>query len=85
MLAGTEIPGGGGRGVGGGGGGRGRGTIPLTYATLLPPERHCIKTGSDERQFGVPLTVRGKVTRQCPQTTTFEDKGVPKRGIEVSK
>ena len=25
------------------------------------------------------LIVRDKVTRQCPQTTTFEEKGEPKR------
>ena len=29
------------------------------------------KMGSDERHFNVPLIVRDKVTRQCPQTTTF--------------
>ena len=29
--------------------------------------------------FNVSLTVRDKVTRQCPQTTTFEEKGEPKR------
>ena len=28
------------------------------------------------------LIVRGKVTRRCPQTTTFEEKGEPKRGLE---
>ena len=39
----------------------------------------CIKVGSDESRFNVSLTVRGKVTRQCPQTTTFEEKGEPKR------
>ena len=37
-----------------------------------------IKTGSDESPFNVSLIVRGKVTRQCPQTTTFEEKGEPK-------
>jgi len=31
--------------------------------------------GSDERRFNVPLIVRDKVTRQCPQTTTLEEKG----------
>ena len=42
--------------------------------------RHsCIKMGSDESHFKVSLTVRDKVTRQCPQTTTFEEKGEPKR------
>ena len=35
--------------------------------------------GSDESHFNVSLTVRDKVTRQCPQTTTFEEKGEPKR------
>ena len=39
----------------------------------------CIKTGGDESHFNVSLIVRDKVTRQCPQTTTFEDKGEPKR------
>ena len=34
--------------------------------------------GSDESHFNVSLTVRNKVTRQCPQTTTYEDKGEPK-------
>ena len=35
----------------------------------------CIKMGSDESHFNVSLIVRDKVTRQCPQTTTFEKKG----------
>ena len=35
--------------------------------------------GSDESHFNVSLIVRDKVTRQCPQTTTFEKKGQPKR------
>ena len=35
--------------------------------------------GSDESRFKVSLIVRDKVTRQCPQTTTFEEKGEPKR------
>ena len=34
--------------------------------------------GSDERYFNVSLIVRDKVTRQCPQTTTFQEKGEPK-------
>ena len=37
-----------------------------------------IKMGSDESHFNVSLIVRDKVTRQCPQTTTFEEKGEPK-------
>ena len=39
----------------------------------------CTKTGSDESHFDFSLIVRDKVTRQCPQTTTFEEKGEPKR------
>ena len=35
--------------------------------------------GSDECHFNVSLIVRDKVTRQCPQTTAFEEKGEPKR------
>ena len=38
----------------------------------------CIKMGSDESHFNVSEVV-DKVTRQCPQTTTFEEKGEPKR------
>ena len=56
--------------------GRGR----LLYLSL-----HChhqndlIKMGSDENHFNVSLTVRDKVTRHCPQTTIFEERGEPKR------
>ena len=39
----------------------------------------CFKMGSDEDHFNVSLIVRNKVTRQCPQTTTFEVKGEPKQ------
>ena len=39
----------------------------------------CIKMGSHERHFNVSLIVRDKVTRQRPQTTTFEGRGEPKR------
>ena len=35
--------------------------------------------GSAESHFNVSLIVRDKVTRQCPQTTIFEEKGEPKR------
>ena len=34
----------------------------------------CIKMGSKESHFNVSLIVRDKVTRQCSQTTTFEEK-----------
>ena len=39
----------------------------------------CIKMGSDESHCNVSLIVRDKVTRQCPQTTTFEVKGEPEQ------
>ena len=39
----------------------------------------CIKVGSDESHFSVSLIIRDKVTRQCPQTTTFEERGEVKR------
>ena len=39
----------------------------------------CIKMGSDESHFNVSLIVRDKVIRLCPQTTTFVEKGEPKR------
>ena len=38
-----------------------------------------IKVGSDESHFNVSSTVRDRVTRQCPQTTFFEEKGELKR------
>ena len=39
----------------------------------------CIKIGGNEGHFNVSLIERDKVTSQCPQTTTFEEKGDPKR------
>ena len=39
----------------------------------------CIRMGSDESRFNVSLIVRDKITRQYPQTTTFEEEGEPKR------
>ena len=39
----------------------------------------CVKMGSDENHFNVSIEVMDKVTRQCPQTTIFEEKGEPKR------
>ncbi len=35
--------------------------------------------GRDEGHFNISLIVKGKVTRQCPQTTPFEEKREPKR------
>ena len=64
------------RGRGYGGGGRGR---VYTYRYTVTTRMTCIKRGSDESRFNVSLTVRDKVTRPCPQTTTCEEKGEPKR------
>ena len=38
-----------------------------------------IKAGGDESHFNVSLIVRDKVTRRCPQPTTFKEKGEPKQ------
>ena len=59
-----------------GGGGRGR---VYTYRYAFTTRMTCIKMGSDESHFNVSLIVRDKVTRPRPQTTTFEEKGEPKR------
>ena len=66
-------------GVGGGGGGE-EGGKKIIYLSLhcLHQNDSCIKMGSDESHFSVSLIVRDKVTRQCPQTTTFEEKEEPK-------
>ena len=42
----------------------------------------CIKTGSVESHFNVSLIVRDKVTRPCPQTTTFLKRKESRSGIE---
>ena len=39
----------------------------------------CIKMGNNESHINVSFIIRDKVTRQCPQTTTFEEKGELKR------
>ena len=59
-----------------GGGGRGR---KYTYRYSVTIRMTCIKMGSDESHFNVLVLVRDKVTRLCPQTTTFEEKEEPKR------
>ena len=38
-----------------------------------------IKVGSDESHFNVSLTARDKSHKDCPQTTTCEEKGEPKQ------
>ena len=61
-----------------GGGGRER---EIIYLSLHCHHKNdfCIKMDSDESHFNVSLIVRDKVTRQRPLTTTFEEKGEPKR------
>ena len=49
-----------------------------TYRYTVTTRMTCIKMGSDESRFNVSVAVRDKVTRQCPQTTTCEEKGEPK-------
>ena len=54
--------------------------VEITYRyTVTTRMTHALKMGSEESHFNVSLIVRDKVTRQCPQTTTFEEKGEPKR------
>ena len=58
-----------------------RGEREIIYLSLHCHRQNdsCIKMGSDESHFNVSLIVRDEVTRQCPQTTTFEEKGESKR------
>ena len=41
-----------------------------------------LRWASDVSHFNVSSIVQGKVTRQCPSITIFEEKGEPKRGVE---
>ena len=42
----------------------------------------CIKMGSDDSHFNVPCIVTDKVTRCCPQTSTFLKRKENRSGIE---
>ena len=55
----------------------GRGGIIVYHYTVTTRMTHALR--SPVCHFNVSLIVRDKVTRQCPQTTTFEEKGEPKR------
>ena len=55
------------------------GTIPLS-----PPDNVCIQMSNDQNHFNISLIVKGNVTRQRPHTTASEEKGEPKRGIELT-
>ena len=65
-----------GEGAWGGGGER-----EIMYLSLHYNHQNdfCITMGSDESHLNVSLIVKDRVTGQCPQTTTFEEKGDPKR------
>ena len=41
-----------------------------------------LRWASDVSHFNVSLIEQGKVTRQCPLITMFEEKGEPKPGVE---
>ena len=48
-----------------------------------PQNDFFIEIGSDESHLNVFMNLKEQsVTRRCPQTTTFEEKGEPTRGID---
>ena len=53
-----------------------------TYRYTVTTRMTCIKMGGDESHFNVSLVVRNKVTRPCPQTTTFLKRKESRSGIE---
>ena len=54
-----------------------------TYRYTVTTRMTCIKMGSDESHFNVSLLiVMDKVTRPCPQTTTFLKRKESRSGIE---
>ena len=57
----------------------------IIYLSLHCHHRNdsCIKMDSDESHFNVSLIVRDKVTRPCPQTTTFLKRKESRSGIEL--
>ena len=56
--------------------GAGRGRLYVyRYISCHHQNDSCIKKGSGESHFNTLLIVRDKVTRQCPQTTTFLKRG----------
>ena len=57
------------------------GNCTQLYTVTITMITH-IKMGSNESRFNLSLTVRGKVTRQCPQATTSEEKAEPNRRIK---
>ena len=65
----------------GGEGGMEGGEGEIIYLSLHCHHQNdfCINVGSDESHFNVSSIAEDKVTRQWPQTTTFEEKGEQKR------
>ena len=57
----------------------GRGRLYTYRYTVTTGMNFALKKGSGESHFNDSLIVRDKVTRQCPHTTTFDEKGEPKR------
>ena len=55
--------------------------IPIGYTGCHHQNDSCIKMGSEECHFNVPLIVRDKVTRQCPQTTTVQFQSVKTKNL----
>ena len=68
-------------------GGTGEGGMEVGERNIIYLSLHCHhqndscinEMGSDESHFNVSLILRDKATRQCPQATTFEEKGKPKQ------
>ena len=54
-------------------------TYRYTVTTRMAPALKWAAMRVILSHFNVSLIVRDKVTRQCPQITTFEEKGEPKR------
>ena len=52
------------------------------YAVTTRMTPALFKMDSDESHFNVSLIVRDKVTRQCPQTTTFSEIKESRSGFE---
>ena len=65
-----------------GSGGRGRLDTYRYTVTTVTRMTPVLKMGREEGHFNVSLTVRDKVTRQCPQTTTFLKRRESRSGIE---
>ena len=68
----------------GGGEGIEVGEMEIIYLSLHCHHQNdsCIKMGSDDSHFNVSLIMRDKITRRCPQTTTFFKKKESRRGTE---